>query len=197
MPEQSESAFQEFIRLNPDYPICSEANVPLFEWIRTHGNDFTSPDSFVAAWKALRSEIIQAVSTKNAETFLAECPAYPGGRFNAELMTAHIRMQVGDDRVWTKENYFASYEYLQSEGKFATEVEYTEPEKKPAPIHPAQALAEAMTKREAEEARLRKLSPIGKPVSKKLRNLAVQERRRNIEPQRLRRQDQTPEHVQI
>jgi hypothetical protein len=54
-----------------------------------------------------------------------------------------------------------------------------------------------MVKRKAEETELRKMSPIGKPVSKKLRNLAVQERRRNIEPQRLRRQDQAPEHVQI
>jgi hypothetical protein len=74
MSEQPESPFLKFIRLNPDYPNCSEANIPLFEFIRTHGNDFTSTDSFVAAWKALRPEIIQAVSSANAERFLAEMP---------------------------------------------------------------------------------------------------------------------------
>jgi hypothetical protein len=196
MSEQPESPFKTFLRLNPNYPNESTANVILFQWVKEHGNAFTF-DSFVAGWTALREEIIQTVSSHNAELFLAECPAYPGGRFNAELMDAFIASQIGRDRVWSKENYFASFEYLQSGGKFATEVEYTEPEKKPAPIHPAQAFADAMSKREAEEAKLRKRSPIGKPVSKKLRNLAVQERRRSIEPQRLRRQDQTPEHVQI
>jgi hypothetical protein len=199
MPEQSESAFQKFIRLHPDYPNCSEANIPLFEWIRAHGNDFTSTDSFATAWTALREEIIRTVSSHNAEQFLRECPAYPGGRFNAELMDAHIRTQVGD-RVWTKENYFAAYDYLQSEGKFATEVEIAEPEKQPEPIHPAQALAIAMVAREAEEAKvrkLRKMSPIGKPVNKALRALATKERRDNVEPNLLSRQDRFPERVEI
>jgi hypothetical protein len=200
MPEQSESAFQKFIRLNPDYPNCSEANIPLFEFIRTHGNDFTSSDSFAAAWTALRSEIIQAVSSANAEKFLAECKDYPGGAFNAGLMDAFIASQVGRDRVWTKENYLAGYEYLKSENTFATEVEYTAPEKKAEPIHPAHSLAEAMTAREAEEAKvrkLRKMSALGKPVSKALRALATKERRNNIAPNRLSQQDKFPEHVQI
>jgi hypothetical protein len=195
--QQPESPFLKFVRLHPDYPNCSEANVPLFEFIRTHGNDFTSSESFAKAWVAHREEIIQAVSSHNAEQFLAECPAYPGGRFNAELMDVFIASQIGRDRVWTKENYFAAFDYLQSEGKFANEVEYTEPEKEPAPIHPAQALAAAMVSRAAEEARLRKLSPIGKPVNNKLRNLAVQERRRNVEPNLLSRQDRFPERVEI
>jgi hypothetical protein len=115
-------------------------------------------------------------------------------------MDVFIASQIGRDRVWTKENYFAAYDYLQSEGKFANEVEYTEPEKAPAPIHPAQALAEAMTKREAEEAKvrkLRKMSPIGKPVNKALRDLATKERRDNVEPNRLSRQDKFPEAVYI
>jgi hypothetical protein len=200
MPEQSESAFQKFIRSNPDYPNCSEANVPLFEWIRTHGNDFTTIDSFAAAWTALREEMIQAVSSANAERFLAECKDYPGGAFNAGLMDAFIASQVGRDRVWTKENYWAAFDYLQSEGKFATEVEITEPQKQPAPKHPAQALAIAMAAREAEEAKarkLRKMSPIGKPVAKALRALATKERRDNVEPNRLSQQDRFPEAVQI
>jgi hypothetical protein len=197
MPEQIESSFAKFLRMYPNYPNESTANVLLFQWIKDHGGNAFTYDSFVAGWTAPREELIQTVSSLNAETFLNECPEYPGGSFNAELLLAHIRTQVGSDRVWSKENYFSAYEYLKSKGMFATEVEYTETEKAPAPLHPAQALADAMTQREAEEAKLRKLSPIGKPVSKKLRNLAVQERRRNIEPQRLRRQDQTPEHVQI
>jgi hypothetical protein len=195
-----ESPFLKFIRLNPDYPNCSQANIPLFEWIRTHGNDFTSSDSFVAAWKACRDEILEGVSSANAEQFLAECKDYPGGAFNGGLMDAFIASQVGRDRVWSKENYFAAYEYLLSEGKFATEVEYIEPEKKTAPIHPAQALAEALAAREAEEAKarkLRKLSPIGKPVPKALRALATKERRESVEPNRLSRQDRFPEAVKI
>jgi hypothetical protein len=196
MPEQPESPFKTFLRLNPNYPNESTANVLLSEWVKEHGNAFTY-DSFVAGWTALREEIIQTLSSANAERFLAECKDYPGGRFNAELMDAWISSQIGRDLVWSKENFWASYEYLLSEGKFAMEVEYTEPGKALTPVHPAQSLHDAMVKRKAEETELRKMSPIGKPVSKKLRNLAVQERRRNIEPQRLRRQDQAPEHVQI
>jgi hypothetical protein len=196
MPEQIESPFAQFLRLNPNYPNESTANVILFQWVKEHGNALTF-DSFAAAWTVLREDIIQAVSSYNAERFLAECLAYPGGRFNAELMDAHIRTQVGDDRVWTKENYWAAFEFLQSEGKFATEVEIAEPKKQPAPIHPAQALADAMVARKGEEARLRKLSPIGKPISKKLRALATKERRDNIEPNRLALQDRSPEAVQI
>jgi hypothetical protein len=128
---------------------------------------------------------------------LAECKDYPGGRFNAELMDAWITSQIGRDMVWSKENFWAAYDYLLSEGKLADEVEIAEPEKQPAPIHPAQALAVAMVEREAEEARLRKLSPIGKPVSKKLRALATKERRNNVEPNRLSQQDRFPEAVQI
>jgi len=197
MPEQSESPFLKFIRSNPDYPNSSEANVILFEWVKTHGGNVFTFDSFVAGWTALREEIIQAVSCYNAERFLAECKDYPGGEFNGALMDAFIASQVGRDRVWTKENYWAAFDYLQSEGKFATEVEIAEPEKQPAPIHPAQALAAAMVKREAEEAKLRKMSPIGKPVSKKLRALATKERRNNVEPNRLSQQDRFPEAVQI
>jgi hypothetical protein len=197
MPETPESPFAKFLRLNPNYPNESTANVLLFAWVKEHGGNAFTYDSFVAGWTALREDIVQAVSSKNAEQFLAECPAYPGGRFNAEIMDAFIASQVGRDRVWSKENYSQAYDYLVSEGKFANEVEYTEPEKKPAPIHPAQVLAEAMAAREAEEAKLRKLSPIGKPVSKKLRALAVKERRNNIEPNRLSQQDRFPEAVQI
>jgi hypothetical protein len=197
MPEQSESPFLKFIRSNPDYPNSSEANVILFEWVKTHGGNVFTFDSFVAGWTALREEIIQAVSCYNAERFLAECKDYPGGEFNGALMDAFIASQVGRDRVWTKENYWAAFDYLQSEGKFATEVEIAEPEKQPAPIHPAQALAAAMVKREAEEAKLRKMSPIGKPVNKKLRALATMERRDNVEPNRLSQQDRFPEAVQI
>jgi hypothetical protein len=72
--------------------------------------------------------------------------------------------------------------------------------RQPTPIHPAQALADAMAAREAEEAKvhkLRKMSPIGKPVNKSLRALAAKERRDNIEPNRLSQQDKFPEHVQI
>jgi hypothetical protein len=197
MPEQPESPFLKFIRFNPTYPNCSEANVILFQWVKEHGGNSFTYDSFVAGWTALREEIIQALSSANAERFLAECKDYPGGRFNAELMDAFIASQIGRDLVWSKENYWAAYEYLQSEGKFATEIEHTEPAKAPTPIHPARALAEAMAVREAEEARLRKLSPIGKPVSKKLRALAVKERRDNVEPNRLTRQDKFPEAVHI
>jgi hypothetical protein len=196
MPEHIESPFLKFIRSNPDYPNESTANVLLFEWVKEHGNAFTY-DSFVAGWTALREEIIQALSSANAERFLAECKDYPGGEFNAELMDAFIASQIGRDLIWSKENLWAAYEYLRAAEKFATEVEYTEPEKRPAPIHPGQALAEAMTARETEEAKLRKLSPIGKPVSKKLRALAVKERRDNVEPNRLSRQDRFPEAVQI
>jgi len=197
MSEQPESPFLKFVRSNPDYPNCSEANIPLFEWIRTHGNDFASSDSFVAAWHACRDEILEGLSSANAKQFLSECPAYPDGEFNGALMDSFIASQVGRDRVWTKENYWQAYEHLSSEGTFATEVEYTEPEKKSAPIHPAQALAQAMAARAAEEAKLRKLSPIGKPVNKKLRALATKERRDNVEPNRLSRQDRFPEAVQI
>jgi hypothetical protein len=199
MPEQPESPFQTFLRLNPNYPNESTANVILFQWVKEHGNAFTL-DSFAAGWTALREEIIRTVSSHNAKQFLAECPAYPGGRFNAELMDVFIASQIGRDRVWTKENYWSAFEFLQSEGKFATEVEITEPEKKPEPIHPAQKLAAAMAAREAEEAKvrkLRKMSPIGKPVPKALRTLATKERRDGIEPNRLSRQDRFPEAVQI
>jgi hypothetical protein len=196
MPEQPESPFQTFLRSNPNYPNESTANVIMFQWVKEHGNAFTL-DSFAAGWTALREDLIQAVSSYNAERFLAECPAYPGGRFNAELMDVFIASQIGRDRVWTKENYWSAFEFLQSEGKFATEVEITEPEKKPDPIHPAQKLAAAMAAREAEVAKLRKLSPIGKPVSKKLRALAVKERRDNVEPNLLSRQDRFPERVEI
>jgi hypothetical protein len=198
---KQESPFMEFIRLHPDYPNRSESNIQLFEYIRTEcGNDFTNPESFAKAWAAHREEIIQAVSSHNAERFLAECPAYPGGNFNAEIMSAHIRTQVGDGRVWTVENYFSAYEYLKSEGLLATEIEYTEPEKKPTPIHPARALADAMATRAAEEAKLlklRKMSPIGKPVSKALISLATKSRRDNVEPNLLSRQDRFPERVEI
>jgi hypothetical protein len=199
MPEQSEPPFLKFIRLNPDYPNESTANVLLFEWVKEHGNAFTY-DSFAAGWTALREEIIRVLSSANAERFLAECPAYPGGRLNAGLMDAHIRTQVGSDRVWSKENYWAAFDYLQSAGMFAIEIEHVEPEKKPSPIHPAQTLAEAMNAREAEEEKLRKLrkmSAIGKPVSKALRALAIKERRESIEPERLSRQDKFPEAVHI
>jgi hypothetical protein len=199
MTEQLESPFMKFIRLHPNYPNCSEANIPLFEWIRTQGgNDFASSDSFVAAWHACRDEILEGLSSTNAEQFLSECKDYPGGAFNAGLMDAFIASQVGRDRVWSKENYWAAYDHLSSEGKFATEIKYVEPQiSKPAPIHPARALADAMASREAEEAKLRKLSPIGKPVPKALRALATKSRRGNIEPNRLSRQDRFPEAVQI
>jgi hypothetical protein len=196
MPEQIESPFAKFLRLNPNYPNESTANVLLFEWVKEHGNAFTY-DSFAAGWTALREEIIQTLSSANAQRFLAECKDYPGGRFNAELMDAWITSQIGRDLVWSKENFWAAYEYLLSEGKFATEVEIAEPEKQPAPIHPAHALAAAITARKTEEAKLRKLSPIGKPVSKKLRALATKERRDNVEPNRLSQQDRFPEAVQI
>jgi hypothetical protein len=196
MPEANESPILKFVRSHPEYPNCSEANVILFQWVKEHGNAFTY-DSFAAGWTALREEIIQTLSSANAERFLAECKDYPGGRFNAELMDAWITSQIGRDMVWSKENFWAAYDYLLSEGKLADEVEIAEPEKQPAPIHPAQALAVAMVEREAEEARLRKLSPIGKPVSKKLRALATKERRNNVEPNRLSQQDRFPEAVQI
>jgi hypothetical protein len=199
MPEQVESPFAKFLRMHPNYPNESTANVLLFEWVKEHGNAFTY-DSFVAAWTVLREEIIQTLSSVNAERFLAECKDYPGGRFNAEFMDAWISSQIGRDLVWSKENFWAAYEYLLSEGKFATEVEITEPQKQPAPKHPAQALAEAMIAREAEEAKvrkLRKLSPAGKPVNKALRALATKERRDRVEPNRLSRQDRFPEQVQI
>jgi hypothetical protein len=125
MPETHESPFARFLRLNPNYPNESTANVLLFEWVKEHGNAFTY-DSFAAGWTALREEIIQVLSSANAERFLAECKDYPGGRLNAELMDAFITSQIGRDLVWSKENYWAAYEYLLSEGKFATEVEYTE-----------------------------------------------------------------------
>jgi hypothetical protein len=198
MPEPNESPFLKFIRSHPDYPNCSEANVILFEWVKTHGGNTFSFDSFVAGWKALREQITQTLSSHNAERFLAECKDYPGGEFNGALMDCWIASQIGRDLVWSKENYWAAYEYLLSEGKFASEVvEIAEPKKQPQPIHPAHALADAMAAREAEEAKLRKLAPIGKPVSKKLRALATKERRQNIEPERLSRQDRFPEAVQI
>jgi hypothetical protein len=43
MSEAPESPFLKFIRSNSDYPNCLEANIPLFEWIRTHGNDLGAP----------------------------------------------------------------------------------------------------------------------------------------------------------
>jgi hypothetical protein len=199
MPEANESPILKFVRSHPEYPNCSEANVILFQWVKEHGNAFTY-DSFAAGWTALREEIIQTLSSTNAERFLAECKDYPGGRFNAELMDAWITSQIGRDLVWSKENYWAAFEFLQSAGRFATEVEITELEEQPAPIHPGQALADATATREAEEAKvrkLRKMSPIGKPVNKALRALATKERRDNVEPNRLSRQDKFPEAVHI
>jgi len=195
MSETPESPFLKFVRSTPDYPNCSESNILLFEFIRTHGNDFTSLDSFAKAWAANREEIIQAVSCANAKRFLVECPAFIANEFNAGLLDSFVADQVGRERPWSVENYWQAYEFLQSTGQFAVEIEYTEPAKKPAPIHPAQSLADAMAAREAEEAKIRKLSPIGKPVSEKLRALATKERRDGIE--RLSHQDKFPEAVHI
>jgi hypothetical protein len=193
---EPEKPFPKFIRLHPEYPSSeSSANVRLFAWIREHGNDFSAYESFENAWNATRTEIIQDISSKNAEKFLAKCPQFPLGDFNAGMMNAHIRTQVGDDRVWTVENFWAAFEYLSEAGKFVRNVDLQLPASEPVPVHPAHSLADAMNARAAEEARLRKLSPIGKPIPKKLRVLAIAERRANTEPNRLRDIDKTPHLV--
>jgi hypothetical protein len=195
MSEEVEKPFAKFLRLNPTYPNQSEANIPLFAWIREHGNNFSEYRSFESAWNVLRDEIIQRISSQNAEKFLAKCLEFPRGSFNAEMMNAHISTQVGEDRVWTVENYQAAYEYLSEAGKFATNVDVPAPVAEPIPVHPAHTLADAMNARSAEEAHVRKMVPIGKPVPKKLRALAVAERRANTEPNRLRDLDKTPHLV--
>jgi hypothetical protein len=195
MSEEVEKPFAKFLRLNPTYPNQSEANIPLFAWIREHGNNFSEYRSFESAWNVLRDEIIQRISSQNAEKFLAKCPEFHRGEFNSEMMDAHIRMQVGDDRVWTVENYWQAFEYLSQAGMFARNVDVPAPPVEPVPVHPAHSLADAMNARSAEEALIRKMSPIGKPVPKKLRALAITERRANTESNRLRDLDKTPHLV--
>jgi hypothetical protein len=111
MPEQPESPFKQFLRIHPNYPNESTANTLLFEWVKNHGGSTFSFDSFVAGWAALREEIIQTVSSHNAERFLEECKDYPGGEFNGALIDAFIASQVGRvgrDRVWSKNNLWAA-----------------------------------------------------------------------------------------
>jgi hypothetical protein len=178
--ETDPKPFDRFLKACPEFP-SSEATAHdmLLAWINSNAKGIISFDTLCAGWAAIRGDVFRTLNAATAEEFLKRNPGFKG-RYNGEMLASFLSLQLGDDDrvLWPPESFEAAYAYLKSNGKLAED--RSEPTPTPS-TPPGPTIEEMIAQRAAEEAAARKLSPIGKPVSKKLRQAAVLDRRSRIQ----------------